>query len=494
MRSWKWTRWLSLWLFLIGNLHAVSEPASLWGIPLSEYALRRDALREQAGEQAVILAGESSTPVRLKFRQDSNLMYLTGVEAPGAVLMLLPANSPLGVNEVLFLREQSPISRTFEGELPTPDGRTQRMTGVQSVRSTRELNEFLQQVAQAHPKILLNRLARNAGLDQTLREANAEVQIGSVERLLAALRAKKSPAELRLIRAAIRTTIDAHRAAARKIAPGVHEYEIEAVIQEAFRRNGSERDAFPCIIGSGPNSCILHYSANKRRMQKGELVVVDIGAEYSYYAADLTRTYPVSGKFSPRQRELYLAVLNAQRAAERAAKPGITMRELDRIAREALRNSPLRAKDVDGKEYTLDHFFQHGLGHSLGMDVHDPETGQPLQPGAVFTIEPGIYIPTENIGIRIEDDYVMTERGAIKLSAALPSEPTAVERMMAAAREPRPPRAIRSRHSLFTQSLQVGACLFKARVGSERLAVHRLRFCDLTLTLIRCAQVVERGG
>jgi len=218
----------------------------------------------------------------------------------------------------------------------------------------------------------------------------------------------------------------------------VYEYEVEAVIQAAFRRNGSERDAFPCIIGSGPNSCILHYNANKRRMQAGELVLVDIGAEYSYYAADITRTYPVSGKFTPRQRALYLAVLEAQKAAERAAKPGITLRELDRIARESLRGSPLRAKDTDGKEYTLDHFFRHALGHSLGMDVHDPETGQPLQPGAVFTIEPGVYIPTENIGIRIEDDYLMTDKGVVKLSASLPSDPDAIEQMMAKAQSTPP--------------------------------------------------------
>ncbi|MCS7066555.1 MAG: Xaa-Pro aminopeptidase, partial [Fimbriimonadales bacterium] len=407
MHRWKWARWLSLWLLILGSWQAVSEPASLWGIPLSEYALRREALRKQAGDSAIILAGESATPVRLKFRQDSNFMYLTGVEAPGAVLVLLPNDSPLGVGEVLFLREPSPVERLFEGERPAPDERTQRMTGIESIRSLRELDDFLQQVAQAHPKIALNRLARNARLDERLREANPEVQFSSVERWLAQLRTKKSAAELRLIRAAIRATIEAHQAAARTIAPGVHEYEVEAVIQAAFRRNGSERDAFPCIVGSGANSCILHYNANRRRMQAGEVVLVDIGAEYSYYAADLTRTYPVSGKFSPRQRALYLAVLDAQKAAERAAKPGITLQELDRIAREALRNSPLRAKDTDGKEYTLDRFFRHALGHSLGMDVHDPETGQPLMPGAVFTIEPGVYIPTENIGIRIEDDYLM---------------------------------------------------------------------------------------
>jgi len=435
--------WLGLGLLLASSLQnarllAFAEPASLWGISLSEYALRRDALRQAANGQVVIVAGEPSAPTRLKFRQDSNLMYLTGVEAPGAVLVLLPDESALGVQEVLFLRELSPLTRLFEGELPAPDERTQRMTGIESIRPHRELNDFLQQVAQAHPKILLNRLARNAGLDQILREANPEVQLGSVERLMASLRAKKSPAELRLIRAAIQATIEAHRAVARTVAPGVYEYELEAVIQAAFRRNGSERDAFPCIIGSGPNSCVLHYNANKRRMQAGELVLVDIGAEYSYYAADITRTYPVSGKFTPRQRALYLAVLEAQKAAERAAKPGITLRELDRIARESLRNSPLRAKDTDGKEYTLDHFFRHAVGHSLGMDVHDPETGQPLQPGAVFTIEPGVYIPTENIGIRIEDDYLMTSTGVVKLSASLPSDPDAIERMMARAKPTSP--------------------------------------------------------
>ncbi len=435
--------WLGLGLLLASSLQnarllAFAEPASLWGISLSEYALRRDALRQAADGQVVILAGEPSAPTRLKFRQDSNLMYLTGVEAPDAVLVLLPDESALGVQEVLFLRELSPFTRLFEGELPAPDERTQRMTGIESIRPHRELNDFLQQVAQAHPKILLNRLARNAGLDQILREANPEVQLSSAERLVASLRAKKSPAELRLIRAAIRATIEAHRAVARTVAPGVYEYELEAVIQAAFRRNGSERDAFPCIVGSGPNSCILHYSANKRRMQAGELVLVDIGAEYSYYAADITRTYPVSGKFTPRQRALYLAVLEAQKAAERAAKPGITLRELDQIARQSLRQSPLRAKDTDGKEYTLDHFFRHALGHSLGMDVHDPDTGQPLQPGAVFTIEPGVYIPTENIGIRIEDDYLMTSIGVVKLSASLPSDPDAVEQMMAKAKPSSP--------------------------------------------------------
>ncbi len=429
MRAWRTIRWLSVWLLIVSSVSAVSEPV-LWGITLSEYALRREQLRERAGEQAIIVAGESATPVRLRFRQDSNFMYLTGVEAPGAVLVLLPDKSLLNAGEVLFLREQSPVARLFDGELPAPDERTRRMTGIESVRSSRELQEFLKQLAQTHPKILLNRLARNAGLDQLLREANPQVQLGNVEPLIFALRSRKSPAELRLIRAAINATIEAHRATARTVAPGVHEYELEAVIQAAFRRHGSERDAFPCIVGSGPNSCILHYNANRRRMQAGELVVVDIGAEYSYYAADITRTYPVSGRFTPRQRELYRAVLAAQKAAERAARPGITLRELDRIARESLRNAPLRARDTDGKEYTLDHFFRHGLGHSLGMDVHDPETGQPLQPGAVFTIEPGIYIPTENIGIRIEDDYLMTERGVIKLSAALPSEPDAIERMM----------------------------------------------------------------
>jgi Xaa-Pro aminopeptidase len=277
--------------------------------------------------------------------------------------------------------------------------------------------------------VLVNRPAR-ALLADAIREANPEAQLSSVDRLMAQLRVVKSPAEIALIRKAVAASIAGHRALAQRLAPGVYEYELEGAAQEAFRRHGSEREGYPMIIGSGPNACILHYNANKRQVRANELVLVDIGAEYSYYTADITRTYPASGKFTPRQRELYIAVLDAMKYAEKEAKPGITLGQLHQKVVEFFRNHKLRAKDENGNEQTLDRFFVHGLSHMLGMDVHDLDPNQPLRPGMVFTIEPGLYIPSEGIGIRIEDDYLMTETGVENLSRALPREPDAIERMV----------------------------------------------------------------
>jgi Xaa-Pro aminopeptidase len=171
-------------------------------------------------------------------------------------------------------------------------------------------------------------------------------------------------------------------------------------------------------------------------MQPGETVVVDIGAEYNYYSADITRTFPVSGKFTLRQRQLYQLVLNTQRACEKYVQPGkTTLHELNQFAREFMRKSPLRARTVEGEEQTMDAFFAHGLGHWLGMDVHDVGGGSDvLVPGVVFTIEPGLYIPSEGTGIRIEDDYLVTEKGLEKLSSALPADPDRIEAMMRAQR------------------------------------------------------------
>ena len=422
-------------------LHAVSEPRSLWGISIEEYAQRRARLAQQLeADQMVVLASEPPAPTRMRYRQESHFMYLTGVETPNAVLVILPPNSPTGESEVLFLARQSRLSQIFEGLTFQPDKETESATGIRVVRPISELSDFLRDALSHHPKVLLHRPAR-PGYAETLRSLQPEVEVLSIERAMAELRLVKSPAELRLIRKAVEASMEAHHNLACAIKPGVYEYELEAIAQATFRRHGSEHEAYPCIIGSGPDRCILHYNANKRRMQAGELVLVDIGAEYSYYAADITRTYPVSGKFSKRQRELYLAILSAKKAVEQYARPGMTLRDLHQRAVEVLRSSPLRARDASGEERTLDAFFVHGLSHMMGMDVHDPDLGKPLQPGMVFTIEPGVYIPTENIGIRIEDDYLMTGKGVVNLSSALPTEPDAIERMM---RLPRAPNRSRS--------------------------------------------------
>jgi Xaa-Pro aminopeptidase len=186
-------------------------------------------------------------------------------------------------------------------------------------------------------------------------------------------------------------------------------------------------------VGSGIYSTVLHYNENRRKIESGDLIVVDIGAEYSYYTADITRTYPAAGKFTPRQREIYQLVLEAQRACEKAFKPGETsIGQLQQVAIGVMKASPVR--DKQGK--TLERYFTHGLGHWLGMDVHDVGSYGKIPVGAVFTIEPGIYIPDEQLGVRIEDDYLATDKGLIKLSSKIPSDPDAIEALVSRARSP----------------------------------------------------------
>jgi Xaa-Pro aminopeptidase len=251
--------------------------------------------------------------------------------------------------------------------------------------------------------------------------------------MIAQMRRIKSASEIALLQKAIDITGEAQHDIALNLKPGMYEYEVQAILEAAFTRNGSERPGFPSIVGSGLYSTILHYEENHKKIDPGDLVVCDIGAEYSLYTADITRTYPASGKFTPRQREIYQLVLDTQSAAAAHWKPGMTNLDLHTFAVDYLRKSPLRAKDTDGREYTMDHFFIHGLGHLLGMDVHDVADGiHQLQPGEVFTIEPGVYIQTEKLGVRIEDDYLVMPGGTLqKLSGKIPSAADEIERLMA---------------------------------------------------------------
>jgi len=255
-----------------------------------------------------------------------------------------------------------------------------------------------------------------------------DIQVADVTPFIAELRKIKSPAEIEMLQRAIDITGEAQRDARRVIKPGAFEYEAQAALEAAFTRHGSERPGFPSIVGSGFYSTVLHYNENHKKIEAGDMVVVDIGAEFSYYTADITRTYPASGKFTERQRAIYQLVLDAQRAAEKAYKPGVTLQQLQRVATDTIKASPLRDKQGN----TLERYFIHGLGHWLGMDVHDVGGYSNMPVGSVFTIEPGIYIPEEKLGARIEDDYLVTEKGLVKLSARIPSEPDEIERLMSA--------------------------------------------------------------
>jgi Xaa-Pro aminopeptidase len=244
---------------------------------------------------------------------------------------------------------------------------------------------------------------------------------------LATLRMVKDSGEIALMRKTVAATVEAHRRAARAIRPGVREGVVDGTVYAAFREKGAEGAAFPSIVGAGFNATTLHYDQNVDPCADGELVVVDIGARYGYYCGDLTRTFPVNGRFSNRQRAIYDLVLRAHDRAAAAIRPGVTIFELRKIAYETFERSKLR----DSKGGRLGQYFIHGLGHFLGLEAHDPGGDEvPLEPGMVITNEPGIYIPDESLGVRIEDNHLVTADGNENLAAALPTRARDVEELM----------------------------------------------------------------
>ncbi|HET9529884.1 MAG TPA: Xaa-Pro peptidase family protein, partial [Blastocatellia bacterium] len=407
-----------------GGARAVSNEM-LAGQRKGEYRARRLALMRQIKDGIVVLVGarEEDFGEVGRFRQKNDFMYLTGVEVPASYLMLVPGGVVEGksAQEVLFLPPRNPSHERWTGPKVGPGPEAQQRFGIEEVASSESFRGRLSEIlntasASAKPPAKLYtivprgstaQLTREHLFIETIKRESPQVQIVDVSSHLAEMRKVKSQAELALLQKAIDITGEAQRDTAATIRPGVFEYEVQAALEYAFARNGAERPGFPSIVGSGFYSTVLHYNENRKKIEAGDLVVVDIGAEYSYYTADITRTYPASGKFTERQRQIYQLVLAAQRAAEAAFKPGeSTIGQLNRAAVQVMKSSPLRDKAGN----TLDRYFIHGLGHWLGMDVHDVgDYGKPIPAGAVFTIEPGIYIPDEKLGVRIEDDYLATE-------------------------------------------------------------------------------------
>jgi Xaa-Pro aminopeptidase len=356
-------------------------------------------------------------------------------------LVLVPKGYQ-GAKEWLFLPTPNPFMDQWTGPRPDISEQTAQAFGVERVASLKDLQKTLEEIVRTPnfqksgekvytviPPSNYTRLVREEKFTEQLRKISATVNLNPIAPFLADQRMLKSEPELSLIKRAIDITEQAHKDVLKNVKPGMFEYELEAFILGQFYRNGAQRPAFPCIVGSGINSTILHYEKNRKKIEDNDLIVVDIGAEYNYYAADITRTYPANGRFTPRQREIYKLVLAAQTAAAKAFEPGkSTMHDLDAVARQIMRESSLK----DSKGRSLDQHFPHGLGHFVGMYVHDVgDYSRPLPVGAVITIEPGIYLSDEKIGVRIEDDYLVTSTGLVKLSQNIPSELEALEKLMA---------------------------------------------------------------
>jgi Xaa-Pro aminopeptidase len=267
-----------------------------------------------------------------------------------------------------------------------------------------------------------------------VQQATPQVKLKDIRLQIAAMRQIKSPGEIAFLQRAIDLSLDSHLEAMRMMRPGLYEYQVGAKIVEVHAMGGSEAEGYAPIVGAGPNSTALHYDRMSRKIENGDIVVLDVGAQYSGYSADITRTIPANGKFTPRQLEIYDIVLGAQNAAMAAIKPGMDLcrkgsKSLHKISYDYINS---HGKDLHGNP--LGQYYIHGLGHNIGLNVHDPgDSCKPLQPGMVITMEPGIYIPEENLGVRIEDDVLVTETGYKFLSERLPRDPAEIEKIMAQA-------------------------------------------------------------
>ena len=406
----------------------------------------------RSSSPASTAAKKSPSPTSLP--SEENFYYLTGHNEEEAGLILLPPADSKGEKGRFpgaarnpFSPLQNPGKEKWNGVRMSPsDPGIQARTGFADVRSFSEMRATIEKLAKFYPAIYtilpyekeLGGYPHEKETVDWLKLAVPQANLKDIRANITDLRLIKSPTEMVFLRQAIDLSLDAHFAAFKMMRPGLWEYQVAAKMVEVHAMGGSEAEAYAPIVGAGPNSTALHYDKLGRKIEDGDIVVMDVGAQYSGYAADITRTVPANGKFTPRQREIYDIVLGAQNAALAALKPGADMcrkgkQSLYKISYDYINS---HGKDMNGKP--LGQYFIHGLGHNIGLNVHDPgDSCKPLMPGQVVTIEPGIYIPDENLGVRIEDDVLITETGYELLSSKLPRTADEIEKIMAEAAKQR---------------------------------------------------------
>lgn len=468
---------------------------------LEELAARRKHVAETIGPKAVLVLFSAeprvyTNDVDFPFRQENNLYYLTNLNQKRATLVLIPGNAQ--TPEILFLPRRSAAAETWTGHMYSPEEAAQ-LSGIKEIWEASEFDGFvkaLQQREAYRPKpqnVLMSSTQSSDGFD-VLFNAAAENQaalfmlnfptngesreyrqeqrfaagwpkesgfaIQNASPIFAAMRLKKSPMELEILQHAIDISIEAHERAQAFASQAKWEYEVDAQVAYTFKLRNADNWGYPDIVGCGPNATTLHYEESQGPVKSGQLMLMDVGAEYGHYSADVTRTFPVNGKFSKEQAEIYQIVYDAQEAAAKAAKPGATLSDAHRASSEVIKDGLLRLgliTDRNSEQYRT--WFMHGNGHWLGMNVHDVGGGA-FQTGMVFTNEPGIYIrpdaldnlakTAENekfiaairpafekykgIGVRIEDDMVITQEGVRWMTAALPRSIPDIEAFIARAR------------------------------------------------------------
>src|SRR5215472_7206694 len=422
--------------------------------PNSVYAERRAKLASQVDAPIILwgFTGREEISQDYVFAQEENFYYLTGHNEEGAGPILLPSAqgnhaAPLdaslnGHREVLFLPPENSDKEKWNGVRMSPsDPGIEARTGFASVKPFPEMRGMVENLAKLYPTFYtilpynkeLGGYPHEQAVVDWLQLAAPQAKLKDVRGQMAAMRAIKSPGEIAFLKRAIDLSLDAQLEAMKMLRPGLYEYQVAAKMVEVHAMGGSEREGYAPIVGAGPNSTALHYDKLSRRIENGDMVVLDVGAQYSGYSADITRTIPASGKFTARQREIYEIVLGAQNAALAALKPGVHFS--CRGKKDGLMNIAydyINSHGKDRERRPLGQYFIHGLGHNIGLNVHDPgDYCSALQPGMVVTVEPGIYIPEENLCVRIEDDVLITDSGYKLLSERLPRDPGEIERIMA---------------------------------------------------------------
>lgn len=407
------------------------------------FRARRKAVMDKIEGSAALLQGAAETRDYAPFRQDNNFYYLTGVETPGAFLLVDASER----RSILFLPARNATLEQWEGPRLFAGEQAQAATGIDEVMEVSRLQPELEKRKATFKSIYIpmapqevaetsrdraaqfeiareqspwdGRISREKAFEQNLRQKlGGSIRISDLTPVLDSMRRIKDEQEIGRMREAARIGALGMIEAMRDTRPGRYEYQIAAAATFIFRWNGAAGPAYFPIVGSGPDSCYLHYSANSRKMESGDIVVMDYAPEYRYYDSDITRTFPVSGKFTDEQIKLYKIVLEAQSAAIQKVRPGSTFADLNNAAREVV------------SRHGYDKYWQHGVSHFVGMSVHDVGTPDTLQPGMVLTIEPGLYVRERNLGVRIEDTVLVTEQGCEVLTLGVPREIAAIEKLM----------------------------------------------------------------
>ncbi len=430
----------------------------------SEYKMRRDSVMKMIGMDAAAIF--YSAPERMRngdvdylYRQADNFYYLTGFTEPNAILVLSPKGIKIKINdsttqttnEVLFIQEKNPLAETWTGRRYGTEGAI-KLIGMQSALTNDKFKGTFSTVMFSGIKYLYAQpvtsdvtggirelLAPVQSWIDNVKVRNSKVELRDPNAMVHTMRIVKSVQEIDMLRKATEISAAAHNQAMMSVEPGMYEYEVQALYEYAFQRQGSEYYGYPCINGAGENSVILHYNTNRKKISNGDLVLSDCAAEYRGYSSDVTRTYPANGKFTKEQKEIYQIVLNAQNAAIAAIKPGVAWRDVSAAADSVIENGLVSLgilKEKGGMKFKK--YYNHGLGHPVGLNVHD--VGQnTMTAGMLYTVEPGIYIPEtadsvdskyHNIGVRIEDVILVTETGHKNLSEGSPREIAEIETLM----------------------------------------------------------------